>query len=323
MWKKIKINLVQHEEIGIAAALIIVFIIFGIADPAFVSGVNLVRLFRQACILGIMAIGVVYVIMCNGIDVSVGAILAVSSTIAAQMMISGYHVVIAVGSAVAAGTFLGMLNGFIVTKLGIKELIATFAASYIIRGLLLQISGAKWLTNLPGEFTFIGQGSVLGIPVPFFLLLAVLTAGYIFSNYTPLGRQVKAIGGNAEAAMLSGVSITKIKILTFTICGFGAGIAGVIYAARIGAVQSNAGEGMEFEVISAAMIGGADFNGEGSPMGAFLGALLLTAIKNGMVILGVSSFMEGVVTGGLILLALLVNMFRGKYENSLEVAGNE
>lgn len=323
MGKKIKINLVQHEEIGIAAALIAVVIIFGIADPAFVSGANLVRLFRQACILGIMAIGVVYVIMCNGIDVSVGAILAVSSTIAAQMMISGHHVVIAVGSAVVAGSFLGMLNGLIVTKLGIKELIATFAASYIIRGLLLQISGAKWLTNLPREFTFLGQGSVPGIPVPFFLLLAVLAAGYIFSNYTPIGRQVKAIGGNAEAAVLSGISITKIKILTFTVCGFAAGVAGVIYAARMGSVQSNAGEGMEFEVISAAMIGGADFNGEGSPVGAFLGALLLTAIKNGMVILGVSSFMEGVVTGGLILLALFVNMFRGKYENSLEVAGNE
>ena len=133
MGKKIKINLVQHEEIGIAAALIAVVIIFGIADPAFVSGANLVRLFRQACILGIMAIGVVYVIMCNGIDVSVGAILAVSSTIAAQMMISGHHVVIAVGSAVVAGTLLGLFNGLLVAKVGMKEFIARCERSYIMR----------------------------------------------------------------------------------------------------------------------------------------------------------------------------------------------
>lgn len=323
MGKKIKLNLVQHEEIGIGAALLVVFLIFGIADPSFISGVNLMRLLRQACILGIMAIGMVYVITSNGIDLSVGAILAVSSTIAAQMLVSGTGLVIALFCAVAAATLLGLINGLIVTKLGIKELIATFATSYIIRGLLLQISGAKWLTNLPKKFTFLGQGSLLGIPVPFYLLMGTLICGYIFSNHTPLGRQIKAVGGNREAAVLSGISINRIKILTFTICGFCAGIAGIIYAARMGSVQSNAGEGMEFEIISAAMIGGADFNGEGSPAGAFMGALLLTAIKNGMVILGVSSFMEGVVTGSLILLALIVNMLRGKYENSLEVTVNE
>lgn len=323
MGKKVKLNFVQHEEIGIGAALIVAFIIFGIVDPAFVSVVNLMRLLRQACILGIMAVGIVYVITSNGIDVSIGAILAVSSTIAAQMLVSGTGLIIALISAIGAATLLGFINGLIVTKLGIKELIATFATSYIIRGLLLQISGAKWLTNLPKEFTFLGQGALLGIPVPFYLLLGTLICGYIFSNHTPLGRQIKAVGGNQEAAVLSGISITRIKILTFTICGFCAGVAGIIYAARMGSVQSNAGVGMEFEIISAAMIGGADFNGEGSPVGAFMGALLLTAIKNGMVILGVSSFMEGVVTGSLILLALIVNMFRGRYENSLEVTVHE
>lgn len=321
--KKLKLNLVQHEEIGIAAALIIVFIVFGIANPAFISAVNLMRLLRQACILGIMAVGIVYVIAANGIDVSVGAILAVSSTIAAQLLTDGRPVASAIAAAIASATLLGLVNGLIVTRLGIKELIATFASSYIIRGLLLQISGAKWLTNLPKGFTVWGQGSFLGIPVPVFVLAAVLIGGYLFSNYTPLGKQVKAIGGNEEAARLSGISIRRVKTLTFTICGFSAGIAGVIYAARMGSVQSNAGEGMEFEVISAAMIGGVDFNGEGSPVGALLGALLLTAIKNGLVILGVSSFMEGVVTGALILIALVVNMLRSRYQNSLEVTYNE
>jgi ribose transport system permease protein len=322
-WKKFRLSIVQYEEIGIAGALIVVFLVFGIANPAFVSSVNIMRLLRQACILGIMAIGTVYVISANGIDISVGAILAVSSTIVAQSLLNGSNVLVSIGLALLVSVLLGAVNGLIVTKLGVKELIATFATAYIIRGLLLQISGAKWLTNLPKSFTVIGQGNVFGIPVPAFILAGVLIAAYIFSNHTPLGKQVKAVGGNEEASRLSGISMTKVKILTFSICGFCTGIAGVVYAARMGSVQSNAGVGMEFDVISAAMIGGANFNGEGSPVGALLGALLLTAIKNGLVILGFSSFFEGVVTGALILVALVVNMLRSRYQNSLEVTCNE
>jgi len=314
-----RLLLIQREEISIAITLVVVLLVFGVMEPSFLDSVNLVRLLRQACITAIMAIGIVFVISANGMDVSVGAILAVCATLSAQLLLSGLPAPTAILVSLAAGAFMGLLNGLIVTKLGIKELIATLATSYIIRGLLLRISGAKWLTNLPRSFTVIGQGSFLGIPIPVYILLAVTAGAYLLSNYTALGKQIKAVGGNREAAILSGVNVDRIKILTFVICGFCTGVAGVVYAARMGSVQSNTGIGMEFEVISATLIGGASFNGDGSPVGALLGALLLSAIKNGLVIMGISPFMEGVVTGLLILVALAVNVARSRMENAMEV----
>lgn len=319
--KTIKWQLVQREEIGIIITLLFVVLVFGTLKPSFLGRVNIIRLLRQGCILSIMAIGIEFVISCNGMDVSVGAILAVCATIVAQLQIDGWNMSLSIGATVAIGGVLGLLNGLIVTKLHIKELIATLGTSYLIRGLLLQISGAKWLTNLPRSFKFIGQGDWLGIPIPVFILAGVITLTILFSNYTPLGKQIKAIGGNLEAAKLMGVHTDSVKMISFIICGLLTGVAGVVYASRMGSVQSNAGNGMEFEVISAALIGGASFDGSGSPIGAFLGAMLLTVISNGMVVLGISSYLEDVIIGILIIIALIVNFFRSRYEISLEVRG--
>ncbi|NLF28731.1 MAG: ABC transporter permease [Clostridiales bacterium] len=322
-WKTIQRQLVQREEIGIVVTLLVVMAIFGVLKPTFLGRVNLIRLLRQGCILSIMAIGISFVISSNGMDVSVGAVLAVCATIVAQMQVDGRNMYLSIAAAVAAGGLLGLINGLIVTKLHIKELIATLGTSYLIRGLLLQISGAKWLTNLPRPFKFIGQGDWLGIPVPVFILAGVIVLTIFFSNYTPLGKQIRAIGGNLEAAKLTGVKADRVKALSFMLCGLLTGVASVVYASRMGSVQSNAGNGMEFEVISAALIGGASFDGSGSPIGAFLGAMLLTAISNGIVLLGISTYLEDVIIGLLILVALIVNLLRSRYEIALEVSGND
>ncbi|MEG1516299.1 MAG: ABC transporter permease [Clostridia bacterium] len=322
-WKTIKRYLVQREEIGIVVTLLVIMAIFGMLRPEFLGRVNLIRLLRQGCILSIMAIGIEFVIAGNGMDVSVGAILAVCATIVAQMLSDGRDMMFSILTAVAAGGLLGLVNGLIVTKLHIKELIATLGTSYLIRGLLLQISGAKWLTNLPRSFKFIGQGNWLGVPVPVFILAGVIAATILFSNYTPLGKQLKAIGGNLEAAKLTGVKTERVKTLSFVLCGLLTGVASVVYASRMGSVQSNAGNGMEFEVISAALIGGASFDGSGSPIGAFLGAMLLTTISNGIVLLGISTYLEDVLIGILMLVALIVSLVRSRYEIALEVSGND
>ena len=322
-WSIVKRQLVQREEIGVVVTLLAVMSLFGILDPAFLGKVNLMRLLRQACILSIMAIGIDFVISSNGMDVSVGAILAVCATIVAQMLVDGCSMFLSILAAVLAGAWLGLINGLIVTKLRIRELIATLGTSYLIRGLLLQISGAKWLTNLPRAFKQIGQGSWLGVPVPVYILVGVIVATIFFSNYTPLGKQLRAIGGNLDAAKLTGVKTDRVKVISFTLCGLLTGVAGVVYASRMGSVQSNAGNGMEFEVISAALIGGASFDGSGSPFGAFLGAMLLTAISNGMVLLGISSYLEDVIIGALIIVALIVNLMRNRYEIALEVRNSE
>lgn len=314
-------RLVQREELGITLVLILVCLCFSLTTKSFATIENVALVVRQFSIVGIMAVGMFFVISGGGIDLSIGAILAVSATVVAQTLKMGIPTILSIVLGLIVGGLLGMFNGLVVTKLRIREIIATLGMAYVLRGSLLFIAGAKWITNLPESFTFIGQGFLAGIPVPIYILTIVVLGAHLFSGFTPIGRQVKAVGGNVKAAALSGVNVERIKVMTFLLGGLAAGIGGILFAARMGSIQTNAGTGMEFQVIGSALIGGATFSGEGSPLGAVLGAALLGVLSNGLVLLGVSVFLEGVVVGSLIIIATVVNILRSRYEIETSLAG--
>jgi ribose transport system permease protein len=310
-------RLIQREEIGIAFVLLVVFFFFSVIKPSFLSYDNLILVARQISIVALMAIGASFIISGGGIDLSVGSILAVSANFTAQTLKIGYTPIISILLGIVSGSVCGLLNGVIVTKLKIREIIATLGTSYILRGSLLFIAGAKWIVNLPEKFTIIGQGYLFNVPIPVLILIGIGFSAQMFSMNTPLGRQIKAMGGNKESAILSGIIVDKVKIFTFFLGGLLAGIAGVLYAARMGSIQSNAGLGMEFQAIASALIGGSSFWGEGTPLGAILGAALLGIINNGLVLVGVSVYLEGIIIGFLILIAVIINILRSRYETSI------
>lgn len=293
------------REAGGLLVLLILIAALTIATETFLTGTNLANLVRQVTVFAVLAVGQLFVILTGGIDLSVGSVLAFSGAVTAQLLAAGTPVPLAAGAGLIVGLALGVFNGALVAFFGIPPFIATLGMLGMARGMVLLITDAQTISNLPESFQAIANGSVLGIPN---LLVALVVVGVIASfvlGRTVFGRYVYAVGSNAESARLSGVPVTRVLVSVYAISGLLAGVAGVLIASRLGAGVPTAGTGYELQAIAGAVIGGASLSGaKGRALGAILGALIMATLENGGNLLGVDPFYLQIAIGALILIAV-------------------
>jgi ribose/xylose/arabinose/galactoside ABC-type transport system permease subunit len=277
-------------------------------QPVFLTPNNILNVLRQVSITGIVAVGMTFVIVTGGIDISVGAGVALTGVVAALTMQSGQNVALAILAALAAGATLGLINGLIIAYGRVMPFVATLGTMYLFRGAALIITNGQAIFGLPKAFNEIGTGYVLGIPIPVLIAFAIYLAGHLLLFRVTFGRYVLAIGGDQESARLSGVRVQRITLLTYVVCGLLAGLSGAILAGRLGSGQPGTGDGYELIAIASAVIGGNVLTGgRGTIWGTLLGALILGVVNNALNLWGVASFFQTVITGGIVLVAVLAN----------------
>ena len=291
---------------GILIGFIGLIIAFSILSERFFTISNMLIVMRQTSIVAFLAVGMSFVILGAGIDLSVGSVLAFSGAVGAGAMQNG-GVFLGVLAGLALGTALGVFNGIVITKLKIPAFIATLAMMAIARGGTLVYTDGRPITGLPSSFAFLGRGYIGNVPFPIILMLIIFILAYIFLKLTRFGRYVYATGGNINAARASGIKVDNVIISTFAISGFLSGLTGMVLASRLNSAQPTAGMGYELDAIAAVVLGGTNlFGGEGELWGTLVGAFIMSILNNGLNMLNVSSFYQQVVKGIVILIAVTV-----------------
>ncbi|MDQ4113063.1 MAG: ABC transporter permease [Actinomycetota bacterium] len=290
------------------AGLLIVCIIFTALSADFLTQYNLFNILRQSAVTAILAAGMVFVIVTGGIDLSVGAVVAVSGTLTAGMLRDGLPIPAAIAIGLLVGLGFGLVNGVLVAVARMPAFIVTLGTMTVGSSVALAYSQGLPISNLPDGFTYLGQGAVGPIPVPVILAAVVALIAGIVLKRTLIGRYAVAIGGGEQVAFLSGVNTARWKATVYAVMGLLAGFAGIVLAARQNSGQPTAGAGVELMVIAAVVIGGTSLSGgRGSMWGAMIGTLLITVINNGLNLLNVSPYYQGLLVGGLILAAVALD----------------
>lgn len=272
----------------------------------FLTVSNAVNVLRQAAINGIISVGMTYIILTAGIDLSVGAILALANVITADFLVQGGHPVAAILLGLAVGAGIGLGNGVVTTRFGVPPFIVTLGTMTIARGLALTYTQGRPVTGLPSSFRIIGTGSLGPVPMPIVLMALTFLVGYVVLNRTTIGAYIFALGNNPVAARFSGIAVGRYVTLVYVISGALSALAGMVLIGRLNSAQPTAGLGYEFDAIAAVVVGGTSlFGGEGSLAGTLLGVLIIQVLNNGLNLLDVSSFYQQVVQGVVIALALL------------------
>lgn len=298
---------------GIYIALIVLGIILSILSPDFLTIYNLMNIARQSAINSLIAVGMLLAILTAGIDLSVGSILALSTVLSA-ILIKNYYINPLLGmlACLLIGTFLGFLNGSMLTKLRLPHpFISTLGMMNIARGLALIVTRATPVSGFPYIVQFLGAESIGVVPVSFILVLIVYVFYHIFLTRTPTGRYIYAVGGNIEAARLSGINVDRILIIVYTLSGLMSALAGLVLMGRVNAAYPLAGLGYELDAIAAVIIGGASFmGGIGNVWGTLGGAIIISTIRNGLNLLSVSAEWQTVIIGSVIIGAVYMDVLR-------------
>jgi len=293
------------------AALLLLVAVLSFLSPHFLTWANLINVARQASLQFLMAAGLTLVILAGGIDLSVGAVLGLSACLSASLLTAG-HPLSGIAAGLGAGLACGLVNGLLVTYARIPAFIATYGMLWIAHGLGYVFMKGEVIHGLPPAFRTIGAGFVGGIPVPILIAIGVLIALHGLLHTTVLGRSIYAIGGNPTAARLSGMPVERRVIAVYGLCGLLAGFTALIVIARINSADSSVGEDLLLPAIAAVCLGGTSlFGGIGGVAGTAVGALILALIVNGMNLLGVPSFWQNAVMGGIILLSVLTDQLGG------------
>ena len=297
------------SKYGIFIAFIVICIILSIATPYFFTAQNILIVLRQVSINGILAIGVTFVIIAGGIDLSLGSVVALTGVVAASFAHPGaYALMVPDMMGVLAGAVIGAINGLTITLGKVAPFIVTLGMMTIARGLALVWSNGRPVTNLSPAFNYIGGGDLLHIPVPILLFILVITVSAIILKYTRIGRYIYAVGGNENAARAAGIRVNGVKMFAYIICSGMAGLAGIILASRITTGQPNAGIAYELDAIAAVVIGGASLlGGRGSIAGTVIGVLIIGVINNGLDLLNVTSYYQQIIKGIIIVGAVLLD----------------
>ena len=282
--------------------------LIGLVLLAFMTLSNITNVFTQVSTNAIIAVGMTFVILTGGIDLSVGSTVAISGAFAASIIKSTNNVFLAVLAAGIVGIVIGLINGLLISKGKLQAFIATLATMTIFRGATLVFTNGTPISKLPENFVNIGNGKLGFIPIPVIITVIVLVIAIYVLTQTRFGRYLYALGGNEDSARLSGINTTKIKTLVYVISGFASSIAGVIIASRIGSASPNAGTGFELDAIAAVVIGGTSLaGGEGRITGTLIGALIIGVLNNGLNLMNVSPFYQSIVKGLVILIAVLLD----------------
>lgn len=301
-------------QYGVVIAFVLICIFIALLNPNFLTVTNLLIVVRQITINAMLAFGVTFVIISGGIDLSMGSVVAVSGVIAALLAQSeAYPLMVSLSAGLFTGILFGFFNGLVITRGKVPPFIVTLGTMTIGRGLALILSKGRPVSNLSSSFSYIGGGEWLGIPVPILLLILIFAICSAILNKTVLGRYAYAVGGNEEAARVSGININRVKIMMYTICGALSAVGGIILASRINTGQPNVGIAFELDAIAAVVIGGTSLSGGiGTMTGTLIGALLIGVISNGLDLLNVSSYYQQVIMGLIIIGAVLLDNARRK-----------
>lgn len=308
-WKSFR-RIAQHPRTPIVVALILVCAVMTVLSENFMTDRNLTNILAQSSVVGIAAVGATFVIITGGIDLSVGSSVALSGMVAAVLVNGGMPPLLGVLLCVGVALAIGVFNGFSIAWLGLVPFIVTLAALGMGRGLTLQLSEGQSVYGLPVTLTWLGGGKIGSVPVPLFVMLLVFVVGHVVLTRTTLGHAIVAVGGNRQAARLSGIRDKRVLFAVYVIAGLCAGLAALILVGRIGAATPTAGVGLELQVIAAVVIGGTSlFGGKGSMIGTLIGVLLIAVINNGLTLLDVSPFWVQFIQGALIFVAVLLDAF--------------
>ena len=311
MLKKLKGS--QFPERNLVIILVLLIVILSIASNRFLSYNNIMNLLRQTSIIGVIAVGMTFVIISAGIDLSVGSVLAFSSIIVAMLMKAGVPIPLAIIIALLAGTSLGVLMGILIHNGSVPAFIATLGGMTMVRGAVMLISGARKISGLPPEFKHFAVAKFFGIPGMVWVWFLIIIIGFIIAKYTIFGRNVYAIGSNEEAARLSGIKISKNIYGIYAFCAFTSSVAGILMTTRLGNGVPTSGTGYELDVIAAVVVGGASLSGAvGSILGTVLGTIIIATIRNGGNLLGINPFILDITVGGLIVFAVLFDQLNKK-----------
>ena len=291
---------------SVAIGAIALFVVFSALTSTFYQPGNLIDIMLQSSINAVIAVGMTLVVTTKGIDLSVGSIVGVSSMVAASLLPHNFWLGVAAGLGV--GLACGLVNGVLIAKLKLPDFIVTLGSMSVYRGFALIYTDGKPIYGIDKAFRATFAGTALGVPTPVLIALAIAALAFLLVRFTTLGEQIIAVGGNEEAARLSGVAVDRVKITVYAISGVLSAIAGFILVARIGAAEPIGGNGFELQAIGAAVIGGASlFGGEGNALGSLVGALTLGGMRNGLTLLNVPSFWQFVATGVVVILAVLAD----------------
>lgn len=306
-------------------ALIAVLVFFSIAAPNFLSAANLILMAKHVALNAFLAMGMTFVIITGGIDLSVGSIVGLCGMVAGYLVLNGidlqigYTIYFNVAEialiTLAVGILIGAVNGLLITRLNVAPFIATLGVLYVARGLALLSSDGRTFPNLVGKpelgttgFGFLGAGRLVGLPVSIWILIAVALGAAYLARYTPLGRHIFAVGGNERAARISGVRVNMIKMFVYMFSGFCAAIVGLIISSELMASHPATGESFELNAIAAAVLGGTSMSGgRGTIGGTIVGAFVIGILSDGLVMMGVSSFWQMVIKGLVIIVAVVVD----------------
>ena len=305
---------------------------FAAMSPAFLTAGNLTILVKHVAINAILAVGMTFVILSGGIDLSVGSVAGLAGIIAGGLIHHGlvlhsfgvviyFHAWLVIAVALLAGALAGAINGALIAHFRVAPFIATLGSLYAARGAALLLSDGATFPNLAGKaelgntgFLSLGAGTALGLPVPIWLMLAVAAAGVVVAERTPFGRWVYAVGGNERAAELSGVRVKRIKLAVYVLSGFCAAIVGLIIAAQLAAAHPATGETFELNAIAAVVLGGTSLmGGRGSVGGTIIGAFVIGVLADGLILMGVSEFWQIVIKGLVIVLAVILDQMQQRY----------
>jgi len=309
------------SKYGIYFVLLMMVLAMSLASPVFLTSKNLMNVVRQVSVIGLISLGVTLVIISKGIDLSSGSVLAVAAVVAASLgqdpewsqrmfpMLPQLWLIVPVLAGLAIGLICGAVNGFLIAKTGIPPFIATLGMMVSARGLALLYTDGRPVSQLTDSFQFLGQGYILGIPVPTVIYVVMAIVTWILLNQTRFGKNIYAIGGNVHAAEVSGVNVKKNLIKIYAYAGMLAGLAGLVLAARVNTGQPGMGVSYELDAIAATTIGGTSHSGGiGTIGGAFVGALILGVLNNGLNLLGVSAYWQQIIKGAIIVTAVVVDM---------------
>ena len=299
-----KAELLRRYGIVLMLAALVVYFSFG--SKYFLTGGNIVNVLRQSAVTGISAVGLTYVMLTGGIDLSIGAVIGLTAVTASSCMAKlGLHPILACVLALLIGLLIGFVNGILVNYVEIPALIATLGVMTSVRGLCYILTGGLPVYGFPESFDILGKGYLWVIPVPVIVMMIVLIVGWYVLNRTRYGRYLYAIGGGREAARLSGINVNRMIVATYMIAGFLSALAGLVELSRLSSGQPAAGDGFEMNVITAVVLGGISVNGgEGKFSGVVVGIFIMSVLANGLVMMNVYEFYQQLIRGLVLIFAV-------------------
>ena len=301
-------SLFKNQNALLLLVLVLITVVVTLINPNFLKVSNIVAIFQQVSVLGILTMAMALLLISGGIDLSIGMIMALAGVVISRIVMGGGPVWLAIAAGLLTAMLCGLLNGLIVSLTKTMPLIITLGMSSVYFGIALIVSGGQFM-NFSGTFDSIGRTRIAGVlPSTIIFLFVVVALAFILLNYTRFGRRIVAIGGNEENAYLSGIRVTRYKVAVYTIGGLLAGIASIVLVSRLDSIVATAGTGYELAALTAAVIGGVTFEGgRGTIGGAFIGVILMGVIANVMTILSVNSYLQTAITGGIIVVAVILS----------------